>query len=311
MQNTVVNTVVGYFREPSQTEKAIDDLKNAGFSPDQIGFASHLPLSYGAKSESGTITVEAAGQKSESIWDKIASFFEGRDEHSATSPENRALQTGDDYDYDPDNFRNSLGTLGIPEERARYFEYQLSTGEEGALLTVQAQGHEQEAEQIIERNGGDIGQDAATFRYPTSTTQTTEGGRQKIQLLGEVLRVHKDRVAQGEVRLRKEVVTEQQNIEVPVTREELVIERHPASEATPAGQIGADPEIRIPLTEERVNVEKRPTVREEVEVGKRSVEETQQVSDQVRHEELRVEKDGKVDVRGETTESKTRKRKTA
>ncbi len=255
--------------------------------------------------------MEAAGQKSESIWEKIAAFFEGRDEHSAASSENRAIQAGDDYDYDAENFRGSLGSLGIPEERARYFQYQLGGGEGGALLTVQAQGREREAEQIIARNEGDIGQDAATFQYPTASTRTTESGRQKIQLLGEVLRVHKERFAQGEVRLRKEVVTGQQNIEVPVTREELVIERHPGSEATPAGQIGTDSEIRIPLTEEHVDVEKLPTVREEVEVGKRSVEETQQVSDQVRHEELRVEKDGKVDVKGEIAESATRKRKTA
>jgi uncharacterized protein (TIGR02271 family) len=305
MQNT--NIVIGYFREQSQAEKAISDLKNAGFTRDQIGFASPAQ----APEESRTIGGEAPGsQKSGSIWDKITAFFEGGDEHSPGSLDNRAIEGNNSYDYEPENFRGSLGTLGIPEKRARYFEYQLGTNQAGALVTVQAQGREQEAEQILNYNGGDIGQNAASFQYPTASAQSSKTGRQKIQLLGEVLRVHKERVAQGEVRLRKEVVTEQQNIEVPVTREELVIERHPGSEATPAGEIGADSEIRIPLTEERVSVEKRPTVREEIEVGKRGVEETQQVSDQVRREELRVEKDGKIDVKGET-DSKTSRRKTA
>ena len=54
--------------------------------------------------------------------------------------------------------------------------------------------------------------------------------------IGEILRVHKERISRGEVRLRKEVVTEHQNIEVPRTREELVVERIPGSgrEATGA-----------------------------------------------------------------------------
>jgi len=35
---------------------------------------------------------------------------------------------------------------------------------------------------------------------------------------------------------------------------------------------GAQDEIRVPLSEERVEVQKRPVVREEVRVGKREVE---------------------------------------
>ena len=46
------------------------------------------------------------------------------------------------------------------------------------------------------------------------------------------------------------------------------------------------------VSEEQVRVEKRPTVREEVSVGKRQVQNTKSISDDVKHEELRVEKDG-------------------
>ncbi|HWY71563.1 MAG TPA: YsnF/AvaK domain-containing protein [Terriglobales bacterium] len=83
-----------------------------------------------------------------------------------------------------------------------------------------------------------------------------EGG-QRIQLLSEVLRVHKERVSKGEVRFRKEVVTENQTVEVPVTREELVIDRIPAQAGTPASEaIGSNQEIRVPLSEEEVRVER-------------------------------------------------------
>jgi len=46
-------------------------------------------------------------------------------------------------------------------------------------------------------------------------------------------------------------------------------------------------------------VEKQPGVNEEVRVGKRAVQNTQRVSDNVRHEELRVDKGGDVDVNSE------------
>ncbi len=121
----------------------------------------------------------------------------------------------------------------------------------------------------------------------------------------------KERLSRGEVRLRKEVVTENQNVQVPVTREELVIERRPGGEQEVSGDraIGKDSEIRVPLSEGRVQVEKRPVVREELEVGKRRVDSTKQVGDQVRREELRVENGENVD-RGDRS-SKTKNRRTA
>jgi uncharacterized protein (TIGR02271 family) len=96
-------------------------------------------------------------------------------------------------------------------------------------------------------------------------------------------------VNRGEVRVRKEVVTENQSVQVPVTREELVIERRPGNEAAaPAGSIG-EQEIRVPLSEERATVDKATVVREEVSVAKKPVEEVQDVGGEVRHEELRVD----------------------
>ena len=93
--------------------------------------------------------------------------------------------------------------------------------------------------------------------------------------------------------MRKDVVTEDQTIEVPVTREELVLERVAVSPDTPASSanIGRSQEIRVPLSEDSVRVEKQPVVREEVIVGKREVSDVARVGDEVRHEELRVDSD--------------------
>jgi uncharacterized protein (TIGR02271 family) len=77
---------------------------------------------------------------------------------------------------------------------------------------------------------------------------------------------NKDRVSRGEVRIRKEVITETQTVQVPVTREELVVERRPVDQATRPP--GPSDEIRIPLSEERASVDTSTVVREEVAVSR-------------------------------------------
>ena len=110
-----------------------------------------------------------------------------------------------------------------------------------------------------------------------------------IQLLGEVLRVHKDRVNRGEARIRKEVVTENQTIQVPVEREELVVERRPVTDQRPATGTLGEEEIRVPLSEERASIDKSTVVREEVSVSKKPVEQVRDLTGDVRHEELIVD----------------------
>ena len=51
--------------------------------------------------------------------------------------------------------------------------------------------------------------------------------RERLELREEQLDVDTRQVKAGEVRVRKEVHTETKNIEVPVQREEVVIERTP------------------------------------------------------------------------------------
>src|ERR687884_565352 len=53
---------------------------------------------------------------------------------------------------------------------------------------------------------------------------------------------------------------------------------------------------RVQVREERVELEKKPVVTEEIELGKRRVQDTQQVSGTVRREEARIEGEGDVDV---------------
>ena len=119
----------------------------------------------------------------------------------------------------------------------------------------------------------------------------------RMQLREEELVTRKEMVETGQVRIDKDVVTEEKTLDVPVMREEVSVERTPV-DRRPADRPIDDGEqtIRVPVREERVEVEKRPVVYEEVGVVTREVQGKQQVSDSVKREEARIDRDGEVDV---------------
>ena len=84
----------------------------------------------------------------------------------------------------------------------------------------------------------------------------------------ERLHVGTEKVVTGKMRLRKYVVTEMQTVTVPVTREEVRLERVPITEddldATSSLGPGTDEEPGIVLTAERVVVTKEPVPDERV-----------------------------------------------
>ncbi len=117
--------------------------------------------------------------------------------------------------------------------------------------------------------------------------------RRRLQLREEELIPRKRTVQTGEVRLETEVVEEQRTVEVPVTREEVYVERHAVDRRPAERPISEQGEtITVPVSEDEVTVEKRAVVYEEVEVGKRAVQETESVDATVRREEVRVDDQG-------------------
>ena len=129
-------------------------------------------------------------------------------------------------------------------------------------------------------------------------TATTEADR-TIRLREEQLQATKRPVETGSVHLGKDVVEEQRTMDVPVSREEVYVERHSVDRRPSDRPVeAADHTIEVPVREEQVQVEKQPVVYEEVGVGKRQLTENQPVSETVRREEARIEKEGDVDVSG-------------
>ena len=133
----------------------------------------------------------------------------------------------------------------------------------------------------------------------TTEVKAAKGDR-TLHLHEEELRETKERVQTGEVRLGKEVVEARKTVDVPVTHDEVYVERRPLDRRKDDSPIeaGESEAVRVPVSEERVDVEKQTVLAEEVRVGTRPVTETRQVSDTVKREEARIEQTGDVAVAG-------------
>jgi uncharacterized protein (TIGR02271 family) len=112
----------------------------------------------------------------------------------------------------------------------------------------------------------------------------------RIPVMGERLDVSK-RESTREATITKEPLTETKSVDVPVTHEEMTVERRPAGETvSTSGQkpVESRTEVKVPLKSEEVQVTKQPYVKEEVSVKKKPVTETRTVTDQVRSEKVNV-----------------------
>jgi len=120
----------------------------------------------------------------------------------------------------------------------------------------------------------------------------------RMTLSEEQLAVGKRQHEAGSVNVGKRVETEHVREEVPLRHEEVTVERRPIQDgdmsATP--RIGED-EVRIPVTEEEVVVDKRAVPKEEIVVRKREVEETETVEADLRRERADVRPEGDVRMR--------------
>jgi uncharacterized protein (TIGR02271 family) len=111
----------------------------------------------------------------------------------------------------------------------------------------------------------------------------------------EQLHVGTEKVQTGRARLRKYIVTEQQEVTVPVNREEVRVEREPITDAN-VDQAMAGPELseedhEVVLTEERPVLATDTVPVERVRLAKEAVTQEKQVTADVRKEQIETEGD--------------------
>ena len=138
---------------------------------------------------------------------------------------------------------------------------------------------------------GTLDDDKGTVGHNTSGP-TTDDAMTRSE---EHLRVGTEKRETGRARLRKHVVTENETVTVPVTREEVRLEREPITDANAGaamdGPAISEEEHEVTLSEERVVVDKEAVPVERVRLDKDTVTEQQQVSEQVRKEEIDLDDD--------------------
>jgi len=286
------STIAAIFTDKDDAKSAIQELHDAGFRDCWLGVTR-------GDAATGETTIESGGG---SMLDSIGRFFSGEPSHGHGTALHEALTAH-----------------GLREDEARRLEG--SVAPNSAIVTVDGENAPDEALDILEQCGGRVqsgagygsayASDAALGGATAAGTASTRGSAaddtamprartdvdeaRRLQLREERLRIDKDTVRSGEARVGKNVVSEQQSVDVPVYHEELFIERRPVSDTAAgasAGPIGDGEDIRIPLSEERVNVGKSTVVTGEVTVGKRRVEDVERVDETVRREELRADDPG-------------------
>jgi uncharacterized protein (TIGR02271 family) len=274
--NIISDRIVGVFTNLADARSAMAELQSAGFMSDQIRLCENEPL----RTDDGVVISDAQSEhplRSKHRQGFFARLFGVNDEY------------GDRLDW---------GREERYTDADRYFGQTYATGRH--ILIVETADRMAEAREILRRHGGDIDERAGTLYG-----NRLEGVRTML-LREEELQARKQSVETGEVRVRKEVVTETKTIEVPVSREEAVIERRAVTGAEAGRDVGEitasslreGEEVRIPLREEEVSVEKRVVPKEEVRIGKEVSQETRKVTEDVKREEAKIERTGQARVRG-------------
>ena len=118
---------------------------------------------------------------------------------------------------------------------------------------------------------------------PTTPASDSVEPLHRIPLMTEQLTATTRPVPRGTVRLHKGVISEEQILSVPVSREELTVERIPADQFD-AHAPRDDDETIIPVVEERLVIETRQVITEYIRIRKRVITEDQVVRGQVRRE---------------------------
>jgi len=324
MKQTQRTTAVGVFTDRQRAQEAINALRKAGFREDQIGVAgrdadtvtgAHEVKGTGNKAAVGATAGVATGAGLGALWGiGIVAGLLPAIGPAIAGGSLAAILSSAAAGAAAAGLVGGLIGLGIPEEEATYYDAEFKAGR--TIVTVNADGRYDEAVAIFQRfqaydfstrHTAACSVGAATGTQAVTGTQTgTQAADRVVEAREEKLHPRKESVQMGEVTVRKEVHTEQKSIQVPVTREEVVIERHAVAggKASSTGDIKASDikageEIRIPVREEQVHLEKETVVKEQVTVGKRKVQETEQVAGTVRKEEIKIEKKGDVDVKNQ------------
>ena len=180
--------------------------------------------------------------------------------------------------------------LDVAEEQQLYRHYGLDYG--GGVSGERAGRHERREDSAAGVAGDDTRRDL-TEGYDTSGP-TTDTAMTRSE---EHLRAGTETQEVGRARLRKHVVTEHEQVTVPVSHEEVRVERQPITDANrgaaDAGPAISEEEHEVTLRAERPVVTTEAEAVERVRLGTETVREQETVGGEVRKEHIELDDDAR------------------
>lgn len=160
------------------------------------------------------------------------------------------------------------------------------------------------ADQVGDARGDEIWLNAQSTNLGASQDgreEKLESERARVGVHEEKLDVTKRVEEVGRVNIRKDVITERQEVSVPVLKEEVRVERIDMGSVDVSGSVGVGDKaferesISVPIHEEQVDIRKRTVLKEEVRVNKDQRVEQRAASETIRKEVVDVEEEGRVE----------------
>jgi len=148
---------------------------------------------------------------------------------------------------------------------------------------------------IIDTDIGTAGRASSGGQREVGAYEVAAEDQLRIPVVEEELTATVRPAEAGAVRIEKRVVEEDRVLEVPVTDEQIRVERRIVDRP-----VGADTQafeeivIDVPVTTEEVELRKQARVAEEIVVSKEATERTERVTDTVRREEVYVDEDATI-----------------
>jgi uncharacterized protein (TIGR02271 family) len=142
-----------------------------------------------------------------------------------------------------------------------------------------------------------VGQSGTRYFSDTGMTgdRTAEEGEIRVPVVEERLNVDKQATELGAVNVRKTVETEQVNVPVDLTREEVHVEEVDVADrpiaTADAGTAFKEATIRVPIRGEEAVASKEAVVTGEVVIDRERTTERETISDTLRREHVEVDKD--------------------
>lgn len=141
--------------------------------------------------------------------------------------------------------------------------------------------------------GGCLGSLAGLYiNHNTPKKHISSKSAVKLPILEEQLDISKRSIKTGEVTVHKEVFTEERNITVPVSCEELVIEKKILNDDTHTKADMRSEILRIPLRTEKITVIKNPVTLEDVEVYNHQLKELHSIQAKLKKVNINVKANG-------------------